>query len=98
MFRTNVSATPISEVTEVTPFAFHHFKHLFEFYADHNTTQSSTKDTIFVNKSFRTFLLAVQQVLAQISLGREGHFTEAALCYWLLLVLVFTAHFTNVFL
>ena len=37
-------------------------------------------------------------MLAQISLGREGHFTEAALCYWLLLVLVFTAHFTNVFL
>lgn len=37
-------------------------------------------------------------MLAQISLGREGHFTEAALCYGLLLVLVFTAHFTNVFL
>jgi len=37
-------------------------------------------------------------VLAQVSLGREGHVAEATLCYGLLLVLVVTAHFTDVFL
>ena len=45
-----------------------------------------------------TFLLAVQQVLAQVSLGREGHVAEATLCNGLLLVLVVAAHFADVFL
>ena len=45
-----------------------------------------------------TFLLADQQVLAQVSLGREGHVAEATLCNGLLLVLVVAAHFTDVFL
>ena len=37
-------------------------------------------------------------MLAQVSLGREGHIAEAALRYGLLLVLVIAAHFTDVFL
>lgn len=37
-------------------------------------------------------------MLAQISLGREGHVAEATLCNGLLLVLVVAAHFTDVFL
>lgn len=37
-------------------------------------------------------------MLAQVSLGREGHVTETTLCYGLLLVLVIAAHFTDVFL
>ena len=45
-----------------------------------------------------TFLFAVQQVLAQVSLSREGHVAEATLCNGLLLVLVVTAHFTDMFL
>lgn len=49
-------------------------------------------------KGFLTFLFAVQQVLAQVSLGREGHVTESTLCYGLLLVLVIAAHFPDVFL
>ena len=37
-------------------------------------------------------------MLAQVSLGREGHVAEATLCNGLLLVLVVAAHFTDVFL
>ena len=59
---------------------------------------STEYDTILRNKAFLTFLLTVQQVLAQVSLGREGHVTEAALRYGLLLVLVIAAHFADVFL
>ena len=37
-------------------------------------------------------------MLAQVSLGWEGHVTKATLCYGLLFVLVIAAHFTDVFL
>jgi len=37
-------------------------------------------------------------VLSQVSLGREGHITEATLSYGLLLVLVVAAHFADVLL
>ena len=37
-------------------------------------------------------------MFAQVSLGREGYITEAALSYGLLLVLVVAAHLTDVFL
>jgi len=52
----------------------------------------------FFSFHFGLFLLAVQQVFAQVSLSREGHVAEATLCNGLLLVLIVTAHFTDVFL
>jgi len=52
----------------------------------------------FFGFHFGFFLFAVQQVLSQVSLGREGHITEATLSYGLLLVLVVAAHFADVLL
>ena len=56
------------------------------------------KQLIHWSSVIPTFLLAVQQVFAQVSLGREGHVAEATLCNGLLLVFVVAAHFTDVFL
>ena len=60
--------------------------------------QNAEKQLIHWSSVIPTFLLAVQQVFAQVSLGREGHVAEATLCNGLLLVFVIATHFTDVFL